>query len=289
PPIDIHYPDLMEHAKCIACRLPLIIYNRGQQIRANRRRLRPADLEQARVYVPLDRVAKHVRQQEQALFRPYRAIDVNLRPVQVPGQRVGNVARYHADAIEMLQVLLYPDTVFGEWCHPLCRSDCTTLSHACARCLPPRDLGPFAPHGMQSRRVYGYGARSCPAVFPALIAAAPLESAVAQGKGIFVGLQARSRGRRRRGSFTPFCNSLDAPFPLYCCSEPATTAEDARAGLPRSVKQPSGPCAPIQGQRRYTRSRCRAKTVDVSPPIWHPYPCSWSASFSCLPSRRAAS
>src|ERR1019366_8152014 len=117
PPIDIHYPDLMEHAQCIACRLPLIIYNRGQQIRANRRRLRPADLEQARVYVPLDRVAKHVRQQEQALFRTYRAIDVNLRPVQVPGQRVGNVARHHADAIEMLQVLLYPATVFGKRYH----------------------------------------------------------------------------------------------------------------------------------------------------------------------------
>src|ERR1022692_1262588 len=60
---------------------------------------------------------------------------------------------------------------------------------------------------MQSRRVYGYGARSCPAVFPALIAAAPLESAVAQGKRIFVGLQARSRGRRRRGSFTSYLNN----------------------------------------------------------------------------------
>ena len=92
--------------------------HRMQEIFGHWRLMRLADLEGARADVPLHCVAEQVRQQEQALLGSDREIDVNLRSVQIAGQRIGNVQRHHTDAISPLHMLLHPGAVFCKRQHP---------------------------------------------------------------------------------------------------------------------------------------------------------------------------
>src|SRR4051794_30140979 len=56
-------------------------------------------------------------EQEKALLRIQRMVEMNLRAVQVAGKGIGNAPRYHRGAIGDLDVVLYPLAVVLERYH----------------------------------------------------------------------------------------------------------------------------------------------------------------------------
>ena len=91
PLVDTGNAGLVEHAETEACRFPFVLHDRRQKVFADGRLMRLADLEGARVHVPLDGVAEQVRQQEESQLGTHRVVDVDLGAIQIAGQRVGDV------------------------------------------------------------------------------------------------------------------------------------------------------------------------------------------------------
>src|SRR5205823_5207101 len=80
----------------------------------HRRLILPPQIEGAFIHVPLHGVAKQMGQQKESLLRRDGVVHVNLRAVEVAGERIRNVTRDNWNAPVLLQVLLHPSSVVGE-------------------------------------------------------------------------------------------------------------------------------------------------------------------------------
>ena len=105
PLIGVGDSDLVEQAQRVAAASFSYSINAGRASLAHRRLARLAELERSGDDVPLDRVAEQVGQQEEALFRRHRVVDVDLGAIQVAGQWIGNVPGDHADAVDLLDAV----------------------------------------------------------------------------------------------------------------------------------------------------------------------------------------
>ena len=117
PLVGFRDAELMQKTQGIAGGFALIVHQRGQLLRANRRIARTAEIEGRGVDVPLDGVTEQVRQKKQALFGRNGVIDVNFDAVEVAGERVRNIAGDDADAVRLLDVVFNLEAIVGERDH----------------------------------------------------------------------------------------------------------------------------------------------------------------------------
>src|SRR5258708_3870431 len=114
PLVHVRDADLVKQRQPVPRSLAFISQHLGNKRLIHRRLILPAQIKRALIHVPLHRMAKQMSQQEQALLRRDGVVHVNLRAVQVAGERVRDVARDDGNAVVALQMLMHARSVIDK-------------------------------------------------------------------------------------------------------------------------------------------------------------------------------